>query len=228
MVPLLYVGLFLQLGATPAAQSGPTCPTTAEVESRHRQEARLANIAIDRNILRSFPVWDQKKGQLRTATAAQNMDDSTQVLIVHLWATWCSPCKEEFPIWREVTARLNEQHHGRVRVFHVAMQNEPEQMADFVKQLGSQVPFGAKYFDRGERLTKNLQTALGNKRQPPLPMTLWLDHERIVRHAIVGPISKRITEVVDVTAQLLRVISLQEQGALGRPATDDPADVFSP
>lgn len=223
---LLYAALLLQLGALPP-RAAPPPPVGGSAEDRLLQATRLLNLAIDRNILQSFPLWDSKAGQLRPHRPGEKMDDSTPILILHLWATWCGPCKAEFQTWRNLAPQISELHRGRVRVFHIAMQNEADEMPAFVKEMGKKLPFGAKYFDSGERLAKNLAKAFPNKRLPPLPMTLWLDHERIVRWAIIGPVDARVTAVKDATAQLLRTIEQQESGAQRLKDSDDEADVFS-
>jgi thiol-disulfide isomerase/thioredoxin len=228
ILSLLYFGLFFQLGASPSDSSCALSPTLNELENRNRQELRLNDLAIDRTALQGFAVWEQESQQLRPRKPGENMDDSTPVIILHLWAVWCSPCREEFPVWRELKEKLAKQYGGNVRIAHIAMQNEPGQMASFVSEMGKKLPFGAKYFDRDGRLAKNLRPALGNKKDPPLPMTLWLDHERIVRHAIVGPITKRLPQVMELTAQLVRIIQQQQSGALRPKPTEDENDVFSP
>lgn len=133
------------------------------------------------------------------------MDDSTPVLVLHLWATWCVPCREDFPTWRELGPRLNEQHRGRVRVFYVAMQNKTDDMADFIKELHVGFPGLRLYLDRDEQLSRNLSKALSN-RELPLPMTLWLDPQRVIRQALVGSINHRRSEVLESTARLMQLV----------------------
>lgn len=218
---LFYIGLFLQLG-------GPLPPLKpgSELELR-RQEVRLLHLAIDRAALRTLLVWEPKIGTLRDARPGEVVDDSTPVMILHLWATWCEPCKEEFPLWQKLGPRLVEQHSGRVRIAHVALQNDSSDMASFVQQMQGKLPFPVKHFDRGERLVGALRKALAGKNLT-LPLTLLLDQERVVRQAFIGPISERRQELAESTARLIKLIQQQDEAATRpKPARDSDADVWS-
>lgn len=69
---------------------------------------------------------------------------------------------------------------------HIAMQENARDMAKFISEVPGKLPRGRFYFDRDERLAKNLLPAFDSKRIPPLPATLFLDGDRVVRQAIVG------------------------------------------
>lgn len=224
MLPLIYVALFLQVGSLSSGLAGSPCPSNSALEAHHRQEIGLFDFPLDRTILRSLPIWDQQTGGLREPRAAELFDDSTPVLILHLWATWCGPCKEEFALWRELGPRLGEQHKGGVRVAHIALQENTDKVPAFISELQGKLPSGRLYFDRGERLVGNIRRWFNSNRMPSLPVTLWLDSDRVVRHAIVGPINNRLPEVVDATARLVR--SLQEAARRPKPPEAE-IDVFT-
>jgi thiol-disulfide isomerase/thioredoxin len=118
-----------------------------------------------------------------------------RLFFLHLWATWCEPCKEELGLWRELGERLDKQYGYEVKIIHIAMQRDAKEMAGFVKEMGNKMPAGARFVDRDERLSKLLQPAL--KRDPRLPMTLWLGPARTVKQALVGTISDRVSEVME-------------------------------
>lgn len=205
LLSLLYVGLFMQLGSL------PTAPPGSELDFR-RQEVGLLHLSVDRAALRSLLVFEPKTDALRDARPGEVVDDSTPVMILHLFATWCAPCKEEFPLWRDFGPRLSEQHQGRVRIVHVALQNDSSDFANFVHQMRNKLPFPVRHFDRGERLANQLRQAFSNK-QLALPMTLLLDPDRIVRQAFIGPIDNRRQELTASTVRLLRLIRSQEDAA---------------
>lgn len=179
----------------------------------YRQETRLLHLPLEHPTLRGFPVWEQKVGALREAKPAEVLDDSTPVLILHLWATWCEPCKDDFPLWRELAVRFHDQFKGRVRVFHVAMQDEASDVPQFLEKLGGKLPSGRLYFDRGGRLASNLRRASKTMSLPPLPIALWLDPERIVRQALIGPIRGRLIDISEATDRLLALVEQQEAAA---------------
>lgn len=206
----------MQLGSVSSEQP------EVEVEYR-RRELRLLHFPLDRATLRNLLIWDSRRDVLRDARPGEVIDDSTPVMVLHLWATWCTPCKEEFPIWREVGSTLDAQHKGRVRVAHVALQNDSAGMARFVSEMQDRLPFPLNHFDRNEQLADKLKLV---DKQMILPLTLILDQDRVVRQAFIGPISKRRQELVDSTARLMRLVKIQlspAKSASGEPGSSKPA-----
>lgn len=177
----------------------------------------MLHMAFDKNALRTLSVWEPKTGALREVRPEEVVDDSAPVLILHLWATWCAPCKEEFPLWSAVGQHLTARYKGSVRIVHVALQNDSSDMAAFVSQIQEQLTPPVRYFDRSELLLGRLRQALGNS-QPPLPLTLVLDSGRVVRQAFLGSIYNRRQELVDTTARLLRLIREQQDAARQAPS----------
>lgn len=219
LLALFYIGLFMQLGEQQPAAPG------SELDIR-RKEARLLHLGIDRAALHTLLVWDEKTNALRDGIRAEDPDDSTPLMILHLWATWCEPCKVELPLWREMGPQIAEKHHNRVRIVHVALQNDSSDMAGFVRALHKKLPFPLKHFDRGEHLAAILRGRTPNGKLT-LPMTLLLDQDRVVRQAFIGPIGPRRQELQDATAWLLSRVDEREAEALRpKPKDKDNDDVF--
>ena len=202
MLPLLYVGLYFQLGA-----ALPTTPADT-----HRQEVALLHRAIDLDRLRDFDVWDERAAEWRKPKSDELTDDRAAVLLLHFWASWCKPCREEFPIWRELQPRLEALYQGKVRIVYVAIQTNNADMERFLMENKDRMPRAPWYLDVGERLAGIVRAGLPEDRLP-MPVTLWLDRQRVVRQAVAGSIYHRRAEVVDSTARLVR---LSDQ--LGDPA----------
>lgn len=186
------------------------------VPERWRQENKLIGRSVDAAALRTLYVWVPKTRQARPAVADEVVDNSAISVVVHIWATWCVPCKGDFPLWRELGPILERQHHRRVRIIHVALQDDESEMASFVKELGDKLPVGRLYLDRTESLARNLRLAV-SPAEPLLPMTLWLDNRRIIRKSIVGPVKARRGEVMTATAKVLELA--QAQATDGRTGT---------
>lgn len=204
----------------------PPAPPGSELDLR-RQEAELLHLPIDRTVLRSLSVWDAKPSALREARPGEIVDDSTPVMILHAWATWCEPCKNEFPMWKELGPRLVTQHRGRVRIVHVALQNDASDMASFVKEMRGKLPFPVQHFDRSERLANQIRDALP-KKQMTLPVTLVLDPDRFVRQAFIGSIAERWPELANSTGRLLHLVQLLDDEALKpKPVQEDASSIFS-
>src|SRR5262245_27710455 len=138
MVPLLLVSLILQLGAKLPARP---VPVNISLET-YRNEIGLLHHGVDRAALGVILVWDPANSgspppesisqdvfgdekpaprcgrtgkDLREARPGERVDDGTSLMILHLWATWCEPCKDELVMWSELGPRLVTQYKGRVR-----------------------------------------------------------------------------------------------------------------
>lgn len=209
---LLHIAVFMQLSTAPVDQ------VSIELETR-RRESGLLHMALDKTALRTLSVWEPQTDALRDIRPGEAADDGSPVLILHLWATWCVPCKEELPLWGAVGQHLTARHKGSVRIVHVALQNDSTDMASFVSQIQGKLPAPIRYVDRNEVLKARLRQAFGNN-QPPLPLTLVLDSGRVVRQAFLGSIYDRRQELVDSTARLLRLI--REQDAARPPLAVTP------
>jgi thiol-disulfide isomerase/thioredoxin len=201
----------------------------SDLINRHALEVALLHLPIDRTVLGSLPVWDDKLAKLRLRTPGENFDVNTRpILILHLWATWCGPCKDEFPLWRQIEERL-EKKYGTVHetsIVHIAMQKDDSGMASFVRQLGDKLPASAKFFDRDEQLLKVLRQAFKGADLPTLPITLWLGPARTVKQAMAGTIQDRVPEVMDSTDRLIRSIRyLQNENK--KVPKDEEIDVFT-
>jgi hypothetical protein len=85
------------------------------------------------------------------------------------------------------------------------------------------------YIDRGGKLSKNLSRAFDDKSLPPLPVTIWLDPDRVVRRVIVGSTDGRIDEVKGASMRMLRLLEQQEKsGRRPKPKEVDEYDALSP
>lgn len=188
--------------------SSPVDPESLEIKVRQR-ERELLHLPIDRTALSSLAVWDPQTNFLRKALVDEIVDGEASLTVIHLWATWCTPCVEDFPIWRELKRDVRLDVSRRVRILHVALQRDSSSMANFVESLGARHPASIWYFDRDERLAGQLRPAFNNQ-APSLPLTILLDKRRIVRQAFFGPIKDRRKELTDSMMRLLRLIEWQD------------------
>lgn len=208
MLPLLYVGLYFQLGA-----ALPTTPADT-----HRQEVALLHRAIEPERLRDLDIWDERVAEWRKPKPDELTDDKAAVLLLHFWASWCKPCREEFPIWRELQPRLEALYQGKVRIVYVAIQTNNADMERFLIENKDRMPHTTWYLDVGERLAGVVRTGLPEDRLP-MPVTLWLDRQRVVRQAVAGSIYHRRAEVIDSTARLVRLSDRLDASAKAVPLT---------
>jgi thiol-disulfide isomerase/thioredoxin len=193
---LLAAGIGIgEVAAEPAADFSPV----------HRSEAFLLHRTIDARLLRGFQIWDARLANWRPAApteiAGAGAAERTPLVLLHLWADWCAPCREEFPVLRRFVESLQRTYGDKVRLVLLSETSGAKEMRAFLDKYRSALPVGPLYVDTGEGvaqlLRKDLPTTL------PYPATLLLDGDRVVRHAIVGSIAARRAELLFAITRLL-------------------------
>jgi len=98
-----------------------------------------------------------------------------RVVVVNFWASWCTPCREEMPVFIRLQARLGQ---GGLQFVGVAI-DEPVKAGAFARELGVNYP---TLLGAGEGLSWS--RALGNQ-AGVLPYTVIFDRQGtlVARHA---------------------------------------------
>jgi cytochrome c biogenesis protein CcmG/thiol:disulfide interchange protein DsbE len=68
-------------------------------------------------------------------------------IVVNQWASWCPPCRAEFPIFQ----RLSERYAGRVAFLGVDMRDDREAALAFMRELPTDYPH---YFDEDASIAR--------------------------------------------------------------------------
>ncbi len=85
-----------------------------------------------------------------------------KVTILHFWATWCPPCRAEFPLFAKYAMSLKDDPHAAV--LPVSLDESPSAVPPFVEKYGQGI---AAYTDGGK-----LAEAMGVS---SIPETVLLD-----------------------------------------------------
>lgn len=212
MLSSISIGLFFQLAA-----NQPTAVPVASVSvgDAHRQEVALLHRVLPADSLRSLDLWDEQASAWRPARANEAVDARVPVLMLHFWASWCKPCRDEFPVWQDLGPQLEAVHKGKVRILYVAIQTNNHDMERFLLENKAKMPAARWHLDVGERLAAAIRRGLVDDRLP-LPVTLWIDRQHVVRQALVGPIGYRRAEVVDSTARMVRLMEQLDSAVKAR------------
>lgn len=166
--------------------------------SVHEGESALLSQHVDPEQLRKLLIWDDGRKEWRPSRTGETPTDATQVLVLHLWADYCAPCREEFPIWKEVVATAASTYGERVRVMFLSETESSNAMDAFLTKYQARMPSVPHY--QSAQLTATLRASVPFSL--PLPMTLVLDEKRAVRAAFVGPIARRRGEISSVLSRL--------------------------
>jgi cytochrome c biogenesis protein CcmG, thiol:disulfide interchange protein DsbE len=110
--------------------------------------------------------------------------------VVNLWASWCTPCREELPVLQEFADAAADQ----VQVVGVISKDGVPQADSFATDAGVSFP-GA--FDGEGRLMAELGL-------PGLPATYFLDASGAVVHTETGPVDS-VDELEGLVAEHLGV-----------------------
>lgn len=194
---LAWGALATQVSQVEAAELKPDFYAT------HRSEPFLLNRRIDPALLAAVQVWDRHLATWRTAQPAELPGQKAQVVVLHLWADWCAPCRAEFPVVRDLMATLARTYGDRVQLVLLSETSAPEAMRAVLEKERTNLPAAPHFLDYGEGVAALLRRDL--PAQLSYPMTLVLDGQRIVRHAVVGPVTDRRAALLATISLLLSV-----------------------
>ena len=194
------------------AATDPAGERTADPQRLFQVERRLLNVAIPIELLTQLAIWDERSRDFRKAQRSEALGGAVPLLILHLWADWCAPCRAEFPLLRELEAQLARDRSGAIRLCCVAQIPHGEGMYAVVKEQRERMPRGPHYQDTGERIDRLLRTRFASE-SLPLPLTIILDRDavapesrRIIRYAVAGslrPRTRELFQALDTLSALL-------------------------
>lgn len=107
-------------------------------------------------------------------------------VVLNLWASWCTPCREEMPMLQQTRAR----EQGKVQFLGVNTKDRPDWAAGFLREVQVDYP---QVVDRGGQLLLAV-------RSPGLPVTIVLDRRGRVAGQQVGRISQERLDALLVQA----------------------------
>ena len=103
-----------------------------------------------------------------------------EAVVLNFWATWCGPCRAEFPTFVRYDA---EAENVEVRFVSVDAAADLPAVRDFLDEHG--VTEASFLFTGTGDLTSQLNPFVGGA----IPITMILDGDGIVRHTTVGTMS---------------------------------------
>jgi len=115
-------------------------------------------------------------------------DHRGQVVLVNFWATWCDPCRAEFP---DIQAVYEARQGEGFTVLGVNSHETRGAIAPFVKAMGATYPI---LLDENGRVAKTY-------RPVGLPMSVLVDQEGIIQVRHVGLLTR--DQLEDYLADLL-------------------------
>ena len=94
-------------------------------------------------------------------------------VVVNKWASWCGPCREEFPWFQRLSARLGK----RIAFFGVDSDDSNAAARDFLRELP--VPYPS-FSDPGQDIAEAMEATIG------FPATAFYDSSGELQHVQQG------------------------------------------
>ncbi len=174
------IGATLAVGGCGASEDGGKPPDYAEalagapapLTALHRQANRLLPGGVD--------AYEKRIAALRGYP-----------VVVNVWASWCGPCRFEFPTLQRLSARYGK----RVAFLGVDSQDSDDAAATFLSE--EPVPYPS-YTDPDKKIAKSLGADLG------LPDTAFYDEGGRLLYLKQGPYSDRAELEADIRRWALK------------------------
>ena len=179
-----------------------TVPAQAQVPSS--SEAYLLHTPVAPALLQKLRVWDAKEDEWRAPKPDELPRTDATVMVLHLWAHYCAPCRQEFPLLRDLAKQIEAQYKNRVTFTYLSETSSSTEAGRFFAENRSRMPGGPHYQDTGEAIANVLRANLVGG-QLSLPITVILDERRVIRQAIIGPITPHRGEIAAGIAKLVQL-----------------------
>lgn len=96
-------------------------------------------------------------------------------VLLNFWASWCVPCRKEFPLLKQVDEST--------QVLGVLVDDEKGSARDFVQEMGADWPTA---LDPNGRIAR----AYGVGRSPGIPVTVFIDASGIITKVKLGELRR--------------------------------------
>ena len=211
---MLNLLLFVALTAAPTLDPNKLQRELEDYRQHALDEVYLQNLRVR---LPALSVWDTRSNawtEPAPQAALSGGCSKARLRILHLWAHWCGPCTREFKAIKTFESTLRKNYLNDVEFIFVSVDtSDPAAMQEYLRN--NDLPVGLKYGDSEGELTQSIKNALPElpqrgampdpsqrDRMLPVPISLVLDRDDMVRQAFVGPIEKRRAELTNGVARL--------------------------
>lgn len=122
-----------------------------------------------------WPVERQRGKPLQTLRTFRT---DAKLFVVHLWGTWCKPCREELMFFKQMFPD-GRSSSGEAQLILIAIDSPHEKLSEFYVSAANSIPLAPQFVDEEGLLTKSLDRS-------KVPVTLLVDRQWVVRQAFYG------------------------------------------
>lgn len=196
--------LGLGAGASAPGVAVAQTPDCTEALRRRYDEFHLASHRLPSGFYENALLFDAKHG-VWARQPAGHVVVRGRVVVLHLWADYCAPCRAEFPWLSELVKETERNYKGLVQFLFVSETQSSEAMQHFVDRYAAILPQGPHYLDTENRLFRTLSQQVPSGALS-LPTTLLCD-PLVLRQGLCGPLWGRRAELRVAIERLLRLAS---------------------
>lgn len=234
MRPLGILTVLLATASVSAAEPAAPPAVNWKAEYDKLQQRNLDEAALNhqRLVVPKLSVWDGGKSDWRSPLPGEIQSIAQAKLrILHFWAPWCPPCEKEFPLLRDISRNMMLSYAktpGMISFTYISVETDDSgAMVRFLAKNKDSMPIGLQFGDYDKELRRALVQFIPQAvrsgppsdkskqfaRQLPLPVTLVLDEENIVRMAFVGSLEGRQAEFVNGVESLRKLVRDGQSGS---------------
>lgn len=178
------------------------------------EDSYLLHTQVPQDLFSRLLLWDKTQREWRVPRVGENPGQKAPILVVHLWADYCKPCRKEFPMLRDLAEAFGKSHPGRVEFIFLSETFSSTEMNRFLNEEAAQMPKTPLYYDGAESFAK-LVRANCPSGGLTLPVTLLLDDKRVVRQAIIGSMISQRGALAAGISKLAQLRSPSASSGLG-------------
>ena len=183
-----------------------TTPARAHAEAN--SEAYLLHTLIPGALLKEVRIWNAQEDEWRTPRREELPRLGSAVTVLHFWAHYCAPCRQEFPILRDLAKQLEALYVGQVSFVYLCESSSSTEAGRFFASNRQSMPSGPHYQDSGEAIANLLRDNIPGG-QLSLPTTVLLDDRLAIRQAVVGSIATHRGAIAAGIAKLVKLAATE-------------------
>lgn len=182
-VALCYA-LELQRASGQAAATKGTRAASVVAATNHAQSSRKRRKKVRRKALAPLPVVQEINGE-GLKKILQRDAAAPRPLLINFWATWCAPCREEFPD----LVRIGDDYKTRNLDFVLVSLDDPSEIKTgvprFLRRMRAQIPA----YLLNENEPDAVITSVDPQWVGSMPATFLLDASGQLVYKHIGPIN---------------------------------------
>lgn len=148
------------------------------------------NARLDLSLLRKLSVYEPQTAEWRTLRADEIPGQRGKLIVLHLWAEWCGPCKEELPLWKELTHQLQAARKDQLEFVFLSVSHGPLEARQYIVENRARFPRAPLFYDTSSAIGGVLR-GLSLSDELPLPTTLLIDDRGVIRYGFIGSVAAR-------------------------------------